>query len=431
MDIALYTLRAIAEVIITPPSVFVLIVLGVILYGRNKKTVVMQKMIIGEKINSPLELTLSQIVVGIFAGAIGSLIMTYLGVVFENEAAILVLFMLSIILTVFGNRFICFAYSGAILGLISLLLQIIPAGAGFDLSKVQYLKVDIVMLVSLIAILHIVEGIMVMFDGSRGAIPVFTNKGDSIIGGFALKRNWILPIALLLLIKNPDTIAGPSTPMPDWWPLIKSQSINILKDAAVGLTAFFGMLGYNSITFTKSKEKKALTSGVFILLYGVILLGVAQLAKINLIMQLLVIVFTPAAHEFMLRIQSYTEVKGEPKFISNEEGIMVLEVAPKSPAYEMGIRSGDMLIEVNNKRIISEEDIFTALGEITSFIWFKIKRVTGKLEEVNYNQMNKSKRLGIVFVPRHIPKESVMMKFGGDDFNSVLEKVKDKHKDDE
>ena len=39
---------------------------------------------------------------------------------------------------------------------------------------------------------------------------------------------------------------------------------------------------------------------------------------------------------------------------------MVLEVTPNSPAYEVGIKRGDKIIEINGQNIKSEGDIFKA-----------------------------------------------------------------------
>jgi hypothetical protein len=83
----------------------------------------MQKMIIGERLSSPLELTISQIVLGIFAGAIGSIILAYCGVIFEGNSGIELIFLISVFLMFWSPRFICFAYSGAALGLISFILN--------------------------------------------------------------------------------------------------------------------------------------------------------------------------------------------------------------------------------------------------------------------------------------------------------------------
>ena len=424
MNIALYVLRSISQAIITPPYVFVLLMLAFILYTRNKRTVIMQKMIIGEKMNSSFELTISQVILGIFAGTIASLILSYLGIVFIGQVTVTLLFMISIILMIFGNRFICFSYSAGILSLISVSIQFIESIYHITIPQLDFLKVDVVMIISLVAVLHIVEGILVIIDGDRGTIPVFTNKNNTIIGGFALKRYWIIPVALMFIMNNPNIPSGSQASIPMWWPVIKSSSYNLIRNAVIGFFAFYGMIGYNSITFTKTKKEKVISSGMGISFYGMVLLLVAQLGKINLGAEFMVAIFAPAAHELMLKIQTYIEINGKPKYVSTDDGLMVLEVAPASPAFEMGIKSGDVLIEINDKKIINEQDMMDALGNVSTFIWLKIKTVHGNLERVDYNKMNKNKRLGIVFVPRIIPKDSVVMKFDRNSFQDTLEKVK-------
>ncbi len=126
----------------------------------------------------------------------------------------------------------------------------------------------------------------------------------------------------------------------------------------------------------------------------------------------------------MLNLQRYMEVNGKPKYISTEEGIMVLEVAPDSPAFEMGIRSGDMLLEVNNRKIDNEQDILTAAKEGLNYISFKLRRGLDKLQEVSYNKLSSEKRLGIVLVPRTVPGDDKVMKFDENRFKEVFDKLK-------
>lgn len=439
MKILLYTLRSVAYTIIEPSWIIMLIIMAIVLYRQNKKTTVMQRMIIGENLNSPLELTISQVVLGILAGTLGSIILSYLGVIFDENSLIFVIFIISIALMFINPRFICFAYSGAILGASSLVLSQISAmnnGTGINIlgeniQNLDFLKIDIVALMTLVAVLHFVEGILVIIDGKTGALPVFTNRDNKVIGGFALKRYWALPIALFIMFNDPSLAAsGEQVAMPDWWPIVKTAiSSDILKDAVIGLTAFYGVIGYSSVTFTKDKTEKTLISGVLIIMYSLALFGVAQLARYGLAFKVLALVFAPVAHEGMLNIQKYIEMSGEPKYVSGDNGVMVLEVAPNSPAYEMGIKTGDVLVEINNKRILSEEDIFSGINEAASFIWFKIKRRGNKLKELSYNKMNSDKKLGIVFVPRNVPSDSVVVKLNDTKFKDVLDKIKDKDKE--
>ncbi|MFL0196072.1 PDZ domain-containing protein [Clostridium sp. WILCCON 0269] len=428
--ILLYTLKSVAFALTEPYLVLLLAILAFTLYRKNKQTVIMQQMIIGEKINSPFELTISQIVIGIFAGILVSIIMSYLGVVFDENSAVDLIFLASIIFMFFNPRFICFSYSGAILGLISLMLSI--ASEVFNIPTLNFLKIDVVSLMSMVAILHLVEGILIMVDGKTGAIPVFTSKNGNIIGGFALQRYWSIPMAIIFMF-HPKSIVGDFSQIPiqGWWPLINTSiPYDILKNAVMVLIPFYAVMGYNSVTFTRDAKEKTIISGALVILYSVVLFGMAQLAVVNIWLKFLVLIFAPAAHEGIIMLQRNLEVKGTPKYISSNEGIMVLAVAPNSPANEMGIKSGDLLVEINSEKIESEDRITEIIKECSNFIWFKIKTVAGNFEQVSYNRMNKNKRLGIVFVPRKVPKNSMIVKLDKNRFSEILNKMKNKDKDD-
>lgn len=430
MNIAVGTLKAIGDVLIKPPFVLIILWISIVLYKKNRKVLVMQRMIVGNSKHSAFDLTISQVGLGIIAGIVGSFILSFLGVVFKNQVAIEILFLISIMLMLFKPRFICFSYSGAILGLVSGAIKIL-SDAGVITEDLGYLQVDIATLITMIAVLHIVEGVLVMIDGKTAAIPVFTKRDNKIIGGFALKRYWPIPIAILLMLKTNDiTFATNVIEAPNFWHQISVQSFELLKNATIAFTAFYGVIGYNTVTFTKSKEEKAFSSGIFIIMFGAILLVLSYIGRNIFIYQMVIVILMPILHELMLRIQIYLEDKAKPKYISKKEGLMVLEVAPNSPAEEMGIKSGDLLVEMNNKRIESENDVVNNISNISNFIWFKIKEVKGDIKEVSYNKMNKSKRLGIVFVPRGMPDASKVMKFDTEKFKEVLDKVvkKDKEK---
>lgn len=442
MSILLNTLRAVAYALVDPNSVVMLILLAFILYRQNKKITVMQKMIIGESLNSAFELTISQIVIGIFAGAASSILLSFLGVAFDINSAVYLIFLISIFFMLWKPRFICFAYSGAVLGLLSLLLELISKvyagvkvnllGSTINLADVDILKIDIGALMTFIAVMHFIEGILVMMDGNRGSIPVFTSRNEKIIGGFALRRSWVLPVALFFIVSDASNVGiTENIATPSWWPILRTSPIlSMAKGAAVSLFAYFGIIGYSTVTFTKAREEKVLFSGIALLLYSTVLFAVSQLAYLGYMYKLFLIIFAPAAHELMLNIQRILEVNGKPKYMSSDEGIMVLEVAPNSPAYEMGIKSGDLLVEVNDRKIVNEQDILSAAKEGLNYISFKLKRDLNKLQEVSYNRMSSEKRLGIVFVPKSMPGDSMVVRYD-DKFKEILDKIKNMDKNDE
>jgi hypothetical protein len=425
MDLVMYTLRSVAYVIVEPSLMIMLLILGILFYLKNRKLVAMQKMIIGDTINSPLELTLSQIVLGIFAGILASLMLSYLGVIFNANSGIEFLFMISMILMFLKPRLVCFSYSGAILGAVSLIFTYfsIKTSAGNGLFNL-----DITMLMTFVGVIHIVEAILVMFDGSRGAIPVFSNRKGDIIGGYALSRYWVLPVAIFIAysVVSQGGVGTESITTPDWWPLLKQDNIiAMISSMMLSMFPLFGVLGYSSLTFTMKKREKALSSGIFIFIYGVCLTFVAQLAQSGFIGEIIVLIFAPLAHEGMLLIQRKIEEKRIPLFSSGEDGLAILEVVPYSKAYEMGLRPGDKILTINDELINTEADIYSIVKKSLNTLNMKIKDRKGIVKEFSLKQYNEG-RLGVVLVPRVVDVEKVVS-FENKDFSKVLKDVKHKN----
>lgn len=430
MDIFIYTLRNVAGAIVTPPLSLLLISLMIVLNLKNKKIIGMQKLILGGSVNSSIELTLSQLVLGIIAGSIGSLILSSLGIVFYENSGIMFLFFISLLLAFIKPRLICFSYSGAILGFISILIKVVNQFIPQYLND-KILDVDILYLVTFIGVFHIIEGILVMIDGDRGAIPVFTNREGNIIGGYALKRYWVLPIAIMFIAAMNNSGVEYNTEFiqsPDWWPLIKSSSgLTLMESSVISILPFYTMLGYSSITFTRSKREKAVSSGVHILIFGVILVIAAQASKFGIVGEIIVAGFMPLAHEYMLRLQEKTENRRMPRFVSDDEGLVILEISSDSKLREFGIGIESKLLSINNLNINSEAEVYPILKENLYNAKLKIKDTMGNIHDVKFRH-NKNSRLGILLVPRNVSKEEII-KVNDDSFENVLGKIKNNRND--
>ncbi|MBD7911111.1 MULTISPECIES: PDZ domain-containing protein [Clostridium] len=426
MDLIIYTLRSVAYVIVEPSLMIMLIILGIVFYSKNRKLVAMQRMVIGEEVNSSLELTLSQIVLGIFAGILASIILSYLGVIFDENSGIEFLFMISILLMFIKPRLVCFSYSGAILGGISLIFSYFNIKTS---DGTALFNLDIVMLMTFVGVMHIVEALLVMFDGSRGAVPVFSNKKGKILGGYAFGRYWILPVAIFIAYRTISSggVGTDSIGTPEWWPILRYDNIvNLVKSAILSLSPLFGVLGYSSLTFTRRKREKAVSSGIFILAYGIILVLVAQLGSLGMIGKIAVIIFAPLAHEGMLVIQRKIEEKRIPLFVSDESGIAILDVVPFSKAHEIGLKAGDRIVSVNDKVIDTEADIYSIIKESLNCLNLKIKDKAGEIKEFSLKQEN-NRRLGVVLVPKFVDVGKIVS-FDNDKFSEVLKNIKDKNK---
>lgn len=432
MELLIYTLTQVSYAIVEPSYAFVLIMMGIVFYIKNRKTATLEKLIMGENSTSPFELTISQIVMGIFGGVLASMIFTYLGVVFHMNSNIYIVFMISILLMFFNPRFLCLSYSGAVLGVTSILLNI--ASKFLNNPSLNLLKVDITSLLLLIGVMHVVEGILVILDGKRGAIPVFGGRDRKIVGGFAFKRQWILPVAILMMMEatSGTFISGEAVATPQWWPIVNhSANKALFETMIIGALPLFAGVGYSSVTFTKSKTAKTLFSGTLIIGFGIFVSTLSIFSNYGLIVQLLLLIITPLAHEAMIAFEKYTERNDEPMYSSNEEGIRILEVAPKSLASTMGLKSGDLILEINDNKITTDEMMFSFLETIPNYIWMKIKKANGEIREISHTKVSNEGRIGIVIVPRNIPSKSRIMKTEEGNFTDVLNKLRKKEQDDE
>lgn len=421
MDLIIHSLTSVAETIIEPMHLVMLLVFGIIFYFKNVRIVSIQKMTLGEGLNTPLELTLSQIVLGILAGAIGSVILSVLGVTFNENSGIEFIFMISILSLFYKKKYISYAYSAAILGAIGIALKFIS-----NITEMKlFLNTDILSLMTFVGVIYILEGFLIIFDGSRGAIPVFTKKEDKIVGGFSFNRYWPIPVAILMIFTN--SIAGEDSiysNVASWWPIINNKEVlSLLATAMIASIPLYGIMGYSNVTFTQEKKTKSLRCGSTILIYGVSVALVAQLASINILGQIIAIIYAPLAFELIMRYEYRVEKKGKCLYVSDDEGIMVLEVTPNSPAYEVGIKRGDKIIEINGQNIKSEGDIFKAARDSILKVPMKVKNNSGQVLE--YIVQPRNKRLGLLLVPKMVKRED-MFEIKPDDLKNIINELKSK-----
>ena len=417
MDLIIYTLKSVATAIVEPLHLLMLIIMGIMFYLKNRRISIVQKMTIGESLDSPLELTLSQIVLGIIVGALGSLILSLLGITFSENSGIEFIFMISILILFYKPKFVYFPYSSTILAILNLIFGLLAK----LINKQSFINVDILSLMTFVGVIYLIKGLLIIVDGSRGAIPVFTNKEGKIIGGFSLSRYWTLPIAVFMIFSG-QISSGSEMNIPNWWPIINhANMLNIMPIAMIASIPFYGVIGYDAVTFTKSKKEKAISSGVLMLLYGISVIGVSQLSMFGLIGRILTILYVPIAYEGILRYQKRIEAKGEYIYVSDEEGITVLEVAPTSPAFEAGIRRGDKIIAINDELIKSETDILKIAKDNIFKLKIKIKKDAGNI--VEYFVQPKNKRLGMLLVPRMVRKEDIVG-VGADDLKRILDELR-------
>lgn len=421
MDLAIYTLKSLAYIVVQPSLILMLVIVSILFYYKNKKLVGIQKLVVGCEAKSALEITLAQIAFGMLFGILVSLVLMMLGITFNENSGIEYLFLLSILMTFIRPRFVCFSYSGAVLGLIGLIVKLLNGQFGFN---IKFFDIDILCLMTFVGVMHILEGFLVIIDGEKGSIPVFSNKDNKIVGGYAFSRYWLVPIAIFIAVssmQNQGATVDLNTPA--FWPILKTKYIlNIIATCMLSVLPFFGVIGFSTVTFTKTKQKKIKSTGAYIIGFGIILSLIAQICRIGVVGEIITVIFAPLLHEFMLRIQNVKEDKNKPLFYSEEHSICVLEVIPYSEFYDKGIVPGDRIMKLNGEYVQSEKELYNSIRSGLSEIELEVLKTDGERKKISIDVSNKD-RVKILFVPIAVKKEEVVS-VGGTKFSDVLDEAK-------
>lgn len=301
--------------------------------------------------NRYLQSALLSAALGLLGGLLGSILLIFIGVDL-GHLGIMYLWVIAMLLMLINPRFLCFAYAGGVLSLISL--------------ATGYPDINIPQLMGLIAVLHMVESILIMLNGSFNPVPVYIRSGDNIRGGFNLQNFWPIPLIALVASGMADTSTGIN--MPDWWPLIKDYG-QYDYGRNYTLLPVLAVLGYGEISSTSTPGQRVKQSGKNLFIFSLSLLLLSILASRWVQLTIIAALFSPLGHEFIIWLGMREETKRQPIYVKPPRGVMVLDVKIGSLASQAGIRSGDIILGINGELVNN----YYALQEFLSCGWITLE----------------------------------------------------------
>ncbi len=330
-------------------------------WTQSSKTARIQAQLYGKPRRDPLSLTALAVVQGIAVGLVGSWVMSFFGVSFPPDGGGLIWVLgVAVALMLVNARFMCFSYAG---GLVSVSYLIFG-----------WPRVSVASLMGLVAVLHLMESLLILLNGSAGATPVYLEQKGRQVGAFYLQRSWPVPVALLILAVVPPAQAAGGISMPDWWPLLRTAPELLANPGAVFfLHALPAALGYGDLAVTCPPRLKTRRTASNLALYSLILLALSVVATHLASFVWVVALFGPLGHEAVVRLGNHRERAGSPYFVPPQSGIMALDVVPRSAAARLGLGPGWVITEVNgrptNGRDRFEEELRLAeqAGELRFF----------------------------------------------------------------
>ncbi|WP_173297761.1 PDZ domain-containing protein [Thermanaeromonas sp. C210] len=336
---------------------------------------------------------------GLLGGLGGSFVMVLVGVSLSN-IGISYLWGLALILMLLSPRFLCFSYAGGIVSLVSLIFG--------------WPQVDVPHLMGLIAVLHMVEAVLIRISGHLGAVPVYTEHRGQVVGAFNMQKFWPIPIAALALVSLPPWLqAGGVVPMPDWWPLIRPAAMPDPEEALFVVLPVAAGLGYGDVAITTSPEQKSRVSARHLAFYSLILLGLAILASYVRPLAWLAALFAPLGHECTIWLGRRAEAKGQAFYVFTESGARILDVTKNSAAARLGLRSGDIILEVNGFPVTGRASLAEAVSAGGGRLEVRFYQRESGQERVALTYKGPDEPLGTILVPEPGDKPQVELSTRG------------------
>ncbi|MFZ5900717.1 PDZ domain-containing protein [Desulforudis sp. DRI-14] len=353
---------------LTHPVFWIVMALVALQYGRVAE---LRRNFLGAAGNKVLSDTALAAAYGFAGGIVGSLLIVLTGLTL-NGTAFQYLLPLAIVLMLIHPRFLCFSYSGGLLALANLFF-------GFP-------AIDIPQVMALVAILHFVEAVLILFSGHIGAVPAYVRlTRDRIVGAFTLQKFWPIPIVALLVVGAlPQGAEG--VQMPGWWPLIPASVPGNPDNLVYIMLPVVAALGYSDIALARTPVARSRISAVHLTGFSITLFALAYLAAQNQGFVWLAALFSPLGHELTIHIGKRGEFGAKPRYVPGYEGVGVLDVERNSPAWRAGIRSGDVITEVNGIAVFRRADLQAALAG-------------GGTTEVGYLEDGRTYRRQVVIAP--------------------------------
>lgn len=411
-ELALLVLRTLPLMFTDITYLLILGVVFVFVYRQYQKLQLYERRLFGLNRINPLIDTATAAIYGLIGGLFATTLFVALGVSL-SDSGIAYLWITALLLMLIHPRFLCFSYAGGLIGLLSLILR--------------FPRVNIPSLMALVAILHLAESLLIAIDGYHNASPVYFKRGDQVVGGFSLQKFWPVPfVALLGLVIVDRGLDLHVVSMPDWWPLFSSSGqVGEGQTIIYMLFPVIAALGYSDLATAELPKAKARRSALYLSIFSVILLGLAFLADRYPVLSILPVLFSPLGHELVIYLGQEAE-RSRPPVFQTESGVMVLAVHPGSPAEEMGLGPGDVILSVNGSAV---ENLPSLVQELSPWAVDPVFTVENSLRTPSRRTVTfrgKVPPLGIIPAPH--PQQRFYMRFGESPMQRLWNRLRRKRK---
>ncbi|WP_314590311.1 PDZ domain-containing protein [Paenibacillus terrigena] len=368
MEILWNIVEAIVQMFLQP-FLYIAIILIVFQYRRQ---VMLERKLFSVKMHALGDQLIRTLLGGLLAGIGISLVSAFTGMTLTMEAILLVWFV-ALILMLFRVRFLCLAYAVGVLGVLQFIADRFPDWelTGFAGSVLTTLRsLDIPALAALVALLHLAEAILIRLQGAKFASPLFVEgKRGKLVGGYQMQSYWPVPLFLMI----PSQTVGSVLP---WTPFFGGEAWT----NGWMLMAFPVVIGFSEWTQSRLPQEKAKQSSFWLMVYSIVLLGLAFAAGLWSPLMLIAALFAIAMHEWIYWYSTKEEAERSPLYVHDDRGLHILAVIPGTPAQVLGIEPGEIVHKVNGVAVRTKEELHQALRANPAFCKLEVINLAGEIK---------------------------------------------------
>lgn len=341
----------------------------------------------------PLLYSISDMILqGIMIGIVVSVIIVVLGIPLQISDLFLFLIPISLLLSIIRLRFLCVSYSAGLLGIISLICN----GQVVFGVTIANIEIHLPSLIIIVGILHLMEGLLVLFTAKNSAVPILTKKDDQVLMGHVIQKSWPIPIAFLV-IELTTKVSGGAIEVPDWWPLI--QYVGQYPELLYTILPTIGLLSYTTITYTETPKERSRFSGTLIFMYSLFVIVLGVVAINSYAIQVFGLGVMALMHEGIYYLELLREKGKSPLYFVPKEGIRIMHVIEGGFAEKIGLKQGD-IIERFNGTVIKDVQHFIKLVKGTKdSIVLGMQPLKGEKTELQIEKSSDLEKIGIRIIP--------------------------------
>ncbi|MBB6677370.1 PDZ domain-containing protein, partial [Cohnella lubricantis] len=359
-------------------------------WWHAKQASTLQRRLFHVRLHSSLLVAGYRILSGIAVGIVISLVGLTAGGRLD-ETTLLCVWIATAVLAIFRLRYICLAYAAGALGVVQSVLTWIGVSAADGEAVQALLDIDAAGLLFLAGVLHVAEGLLVLWQGSKHAVPLFLEgKRGKPVGAYSISGLWPVPLLWLVPASGADAISLP------WTPLSSGDS------SAIGwsLAAFPVLIGFTTRTESRWPERKARETGVGLIVYGAIVAGLAAGTWFWPQLGIAASIAAFALHEGLILWGRWRESGRQPVYVQHGRGLTILAVLPGTPAAEMQLQAGERITKVNGAKVNVKEQLHDALQLQSAFCRLEVVNREGEIKFVQRARYaGEHYQLGLILAP--------------------------------